>query len=57
MKECEWCGDDFRGEGVRLGDHCFCSDGCREDYRKDVIGDEKPEEAEAGEPRSESEVG
>ena len=42
MKECEWCGDDFRGDGIVLGTHHFCSDNCREEFRKDVGYEEAP---------------
>jgi hypothetical protein len=44
MKECAWCGDDFRGEGVEFDGHDFCSEECREEYRKDVYGEAEPEE-------------
>ncbi|MBM3321089.1 MAG: hypothetical protein FJY73_10475 [Candidatus Eisenbacteria bacterium] len=55
MKECEWCGDDFRGEGVRLANHFFCCEECREEFRKDVYGDAEPEDLEADEPGPEKE--
>lgn len=47
MKECEWCGDDFRGEGIVLGTHHFCSENCREEFRRDV-GDEEAKAESAG---------
>ncbi|MFH1276796.1 MAG: hypothetical protein ABIK65_00225 [Candidatus Eisenbacteria bacterium] len=49
MKECEWCGDDFRGEGIVLGTHHFCSDNCRNEFRKDV-GDEEASARSTGSP-------
>ncbi len=39
MKECEWCGIDFRGPYKTLDEHFFCSDGCINDWRRDVFGD------------------
>lgn len=44
MKECEWCGDDFRGEGVVLDGHYFCSENCRDEYRKDVFDEDESKE-------------
>ncbi len=44
MKECAWCGDDFRGEGVEFDGQSFCSQECLEEYRKDVFGETEAEE-------------
>ncbi|MBN1824619.1 MAG: hypothetical protein JW958_00045 [Candidatus Eisenbacteria bacterium] len=38
MKECEWCGDDFRGKGEELEGHFFCSIDCLQEWKKDVHG-------------------
>lgn len=40
MKECEWCGIDFRGPFVSVEEHFFCSDTCAEDWRRDEYGDD-----------------
>ncbi len=42
MKECAWCGDDFRGEGLVFDDQNFCSENCRNEYKKDVGADPEP---------------
>lgn len=42
MKECAWCGDDFRGDGLVLDDQSFCSENCRDEYKKDVGTDTEP---------------
>jgi hypothetical protein len=44
MKECAWCGDDFRGEGLEFDGHFFCSEECLEEYKQDVFGEEAGEE-------------
>jgi hypothetical protein len=47
MKECAWCGDDFRGKGFVLDGNYFCSEECMEDWRQDVHdGDEEETETE-----------
>jgi len=38
MKECEWCGDDFRGRAEELEGHFFCSMECLMEWKKDVYG-------------------
>jgi len=42
MKECEWCGDDFRGEGTTFDKHFFFSENCRDEFRKEVLGETEP---------------
>jgi len=49
MKECAWCGDDFRGQGFVLDGNPFCSKECMEEWRKDVHGEDA-----AGEPSVEA---
>ena len=51
MKECEWCGIDFRGPFKEMEEHVFCSDACMDEWRHDVYGEaeeETPVEGEAG---------
>jgi hypothetical protein len=51
MKECAWCGDDFRGQGFVLDGNYFCSEECMEEWRKDVQPGETTEpviDSEAG---------
>ncbi|NNE09812.1 MAG: hypothetical protein HKN20_14735 [Gemmatimonadetes bacterium] len=45
MKECAWCGTDFRGKAFELNDEQFCSEQCMEEYRKEELGDEDEVEA------------
>lgn len=40
MKECAWCGTDFRGKAFELNDEKFCSEVCLEEYRKEELGEE-----------------
>jgi hypothetical protein len=47
MKECEWCGTDFRGPYKELDNHFFCSDTCEADWRLDVRGEVAGEEESA----------
>ncbi len=47
MKECEWCGIDFRGPYKELDSHYFCSDNCQADWRLDVHGEVAGEEESA----------
>lgn len=36
MKECEWCGDDFRGQAEELNGHFFCGTKCLEEWREEM---------------------
>ena len=47
MKECEWCGIDFRGPYKELDTHFFCSDNCEADWRLDVRGEVAGEDESA----------
>ena len=44
MKECEWCGDDFRGEAETFEGHLFCCKECMEEWRKDMLAEAEPEQ-------------
>ena len=46
MKECEWCGDDFRGKAEVFEGHVFCCADCMNEWRKDVLGETAAAESE-----------
>ena len=46
MKECAWCGDDFRGEAEVFEGQVFCSAACAEEWRRDVHGESETAEVE-----------
>ncbi len=58
MKECEWCGIDFRGPFKTLKEHFFCSETCIDDWRRDVYGDAvvEAENKAAAEARAQAEA-